>query len=267
LGEHRDPAGIPRRAQPLERGGPTGGQPGAAPATAIERQVARQDVDRFATMLREDPNAYWRSPELQQQHRDAIMRAEGGAPPALPWLEASAMALQTLAKRSAMIRQDWRNHRPLRSASFAACHAPIFREADLQPLRNQTQDALVRDTVLEKTDCPRVGFPCERFTAALASRTSCITRGRGGWLDLPRGGLAPPILCQLPGALADGSRAVLAAKCRRVRSTPESRRHGGAAVDSGLGYQKTFLYSANGDPYFRKNCVTNDPSVESRLRA
>src|SRR5260221_13912756 len=41
------------------------------------------------------------------------------------------------------------------------------------------------------------GLPCERFTAALAGRTSCITRGRGGWLDLPRGGLAPPILCQL----------------------------------------------------------------------
>src|ERR1700686_3087172 len=39
------------------------------------------------------------------------------------------------------------------------------------------------------------GLPCERFTAALASRNSCITRGRGGWLDLPRGGLAPPILC------------------------------------------------------------------------
>src|SRR5215467_1114832 len=48
------------------------------------------------------------------------------------------------------------------------------------------------------------GLPCERFTAALASRASCITRGRGGWLDLPRGGLSPPILCQLPGALADG---------------------------------------------------------------
>src|SRR4029453_12830289 len=44
------------------------------------------------------------------------------------------------------------------------------------------------------------GLPCERFTAALASRASCITRGRGGWLDLPRGGLPPPILCQLPGA-------------------------------------------------------------------
>src|SRR6202795_1172887 len=49
------------------------------------------------------------------------------------------------------------------------------------------------------------GLPCERFTAALASRNSCITRGRGGWLDLPRGGLPPPILCQLPGALRVGS--------------------------------------------------------------
>ena len=49
------------------------------------------------------------------------------------------------------------------------------------------------------------GHPCERFTAALASRTSCITRGRGGWLNLPRGGLPPPILCQLPGALSFGS--------------------------------------------------------------
>jgi hypothetical protein len=35
---------------------------------------------------------------------------------------------------------------------------------------------------------------------------SCITRGRGGWLNLPRGGLSPPILCQLPGALGVGSR-------------------------------------------------------------
>jgi hypothetical protein len=47
-------------------------------------------------------------------------------------------------------------------------------------------------------------LPCERFTAALASNISCITRGRGGWLDLPRGGLPPPILCQLPGALRFG---------------------------------------------------------------
>jgi site-specific DNA recombinase len=43
---------------------------------------------------------------------------------------------------------------PLRSASFTACYAPIFRDADLQPFRNQAQDALVRDTVLEKSDRP-----------------------------------------------------------------------------------------------------------------
>jgi len=42
----------------------------------------------------------------------------------------------------------------LRSASFTACYAPIFRDADLQPFRNQAQDALVRDTVLEKSDRP-----------------------------------------------------------------------------------------------------------------
>jgi hypothetical protein len=45
--------------------------------------------------------------------------------------------------------------------------------------------------------CLARGLPCERFTAGLADRISCITRGRGGWLDLPRGGLSPPILCQL----------------------------------------------------------------------
>src|SRR5207247_6081919 len=61
------------------------------------------------------------------------------------------------------------------------------------------------------------GLPCERFTAALASRSSCITRGRGGWLDLPRGGLAPPILCQLPGALSVGSKADLGVGLLNVR--------------------------------------------------
>src|SRR4029077_11561751 len=68
------------------------------------------------------------------------------------------------------------------------------------------------------------GLPCERFTAALASRTSCITRGRGGWLDLARGGLAPPILCQLPGALGLGSSAAHSWCWRRVRSTSDRYR-------------------------------------------
>ena len=62
---------------------------------------------------------------------------------------------------------------------------------------------------------PARGLPCERFTAALASRASCITRGRGGWLDLPRGGLSPPILCQLPGALRSGSIVLKKSFCRK----------------------------------------------------
>jgi hypothetical protein len=44
---------------------------------------------------------------------------------------------------------------PSRSASFTACYAPIFRDADFQPFLNQAQDALVRDTVLEKWDRSR----------------------------------------------------------------------------------------------------------------
>jgi hypothetical protein len=67
--------------------------------------------------------------------------------------------------------------------------------------------------------------PSPENASRLPSRaeTSCITRGRGGWLDLPRGGLAPPILCQLPGALGIGSWAAL--------STANSR--GGFTSDIG----------------------------------
>ena len=44
--------------------------------------------------------------------------------------------------------------------------------------------------------------------------------GSGGnfRLDLPRGGLAPPILCQLPGALAVGSNSAAERRARRRRN-------------------------------------------------
>ena len=67
---------------------------------------------------------------------------------------------------------------------------------EMLPSRQRTRSAPRNSTRFAAQYSAR-GLPCERFTAALASRTSCITRGRGGWLDLPRGGLAPPILCQL----------------------------------------------------------------------
>src|SRR5882724_1006005 len=76
------------------------------------------------------------------------------------------------------------------------------------------------------------GLPCERFTAALASRTSCITRGRGGWLNLPRGGLPPPILCQLPGALCSGSRASDLDRSEQFRLYLNSRHASGLCFSS-----------------------------------
>src|SRR5216684_4158845 len=67
---------------------------------------------------------------------------------------------------------------------------------EMLPSRQRTRSAPRNSTRFAAQYSAR-GLPCERFTAVLADRTSCITRGRGGWLDLPRGGLAPPILCQL----------------------------------------------------------------------
>jgi DNA-binding transcriptional LysR family regulator len=67
---------------------------------------------------------------------------------------------------------------------------------EMLPSRQRTRSAPRNSTRFAAQYSAR-GLPCERFTAVLTDRTSCITRGRGGWLDLPRGGLAPPILCQL----------------------------------------------------------------------
>ena len=67
---------------------------------------------------------------------------------------AEAGAAKANAVARAKSRQNRSDHCPSRSASFTACYAPIFRDADLQPFRNQAQDALVRDTVLEETDNP-----------------------------------------------------------------------------------------------------------------
>jgi hypothetical protein len=92
-----------------------------------------------------------------------------------------------------------------RTKNFTTCARPsTARGSSIQantlwgmlPSRQRTRSAPRNSTRFAAQYSAR-GLPCERFTAALADRTSCITRGRGGWLDLPRGGLAPPILCQL----------------------------------------------------------------------
>jgi hypothetical protein len=45
-----------------------------------EMQIALDEVGRFETMMREEPAKYWRSPELQQQFREAIGRATPETP-------------------------------------------------------------------------------------------------------------------------------------------------------------------------------------------
>src|SRR5215813_13807825 len=55
------------------------------------------------------------------------------------------------------VGKDWGNHRTLRSANLTARHPSVLDDADFEPFRYQAQDALVRDTVLEETDDPRVG--------------------------------------------------------------------------------------------------------------
>ncbi len=53
------------------------------------------------------------------------------------------------------------HHRPLRRTPLATCYASIFDNADFQPLRNQAKNALVRDTVFEEADDPRMGHGIE----------------------------------------------------------------------------------------------------------
>src|SRR5260370_14565047 len=67
---------------------------------------------------------------------------------------------------------------------------------EMLPSRQRSRSAS-RNSIRFAAQSSARGLPCERLTAVLTDRTSCITRGPGGWLDLPRGGLAPPIPCQL----------------------------------------------------------------------
>ena len=49
----------------------------------------------------------------------------------------------------------------MRSASAAARYVAVQRDADLQSLRNQAEDALVRDTVLEEAQNPAMAHGIE----------------------------------------------------------------------------------------------------------
>jgi hypothetical protein len=84
------------------------------------------------------------------------------------------------------------DHLPLRGAKLAARYASIFDDADLEQTRNQAQDALVPDTVLEETDDPCVGHAGrqaafwmrqalrEQPSTAWVNRTLSVTYARLG---------------------------------------------------------------------------------------
>src|SRR5258707_2953445 len=79
---------------------------------------------------------------------------------------------------------------------------------EMLPSRQRTRSAPRNSTRFAAQYSAR-GLPCERFTAVLTDRTSCITRGRGGWLDLPRGDFHLLFFASFPGALSCGSRAAV----------------------------------------------------------
>src|SRR6267143_3775750 len=93
-----------------------------------------------------------------------------------------------------------------RAKNFSTCtRSPTARgssHASQYAMEDVAFSSAVRDRHLgirpvSQLNTRPVVSPVNASRLALASRTSCITRGRGGWLDLPRGGLSPPILCQL----------------------------------------------------------------------
>jgi hypothetical protein len=70
----------------LERQEAALSSPAIAPPSdvEIEQRIARQDMAKFETMMRTDPQRYWSSPELQAAYRDSIHRATTSPAPIAP---------------------------------------------------------------------------------------------------------------------------------------------------------------------------------------
>jgi hypothetical protein len=73
------PPGGPSTGPP---GGPSTALPAALNGDEIERRIGRQDMQKFETMMREEPQKYWGSPQPQAAYRDAIERANTTPPEA-----------------------------------------------------------------------------------------------------------------------------------------------------------------------------------------
>ena len=95
-----------------------------------------------------------------------------------------------------------RSHRAKARARKATSlrHTKHSRESKLIDVPRQSKRLPTRRT-------PAMIISHGRLVSSRLSRRSHPDCRATGWLDLLRGGLSPPILCQLPGALRSGSKA------------------------------------------------------------
>ena len=91
---------LERQAAP--QSGPALGPP--LTDVEIEQKIGRQDMQKFERMMREEPQRYWGSPQLQEAYRDAIERAtaapEAEAPAAAPLGVADGVAAAAAEPRT-----------------------------------------------------------------------------------------------------------------------------------------------------------------------
>jgi hypothetical protein len=89
--------------------------PPAPSGDEIERRIGRQDMQKFETMMREEPGKYWSSPQLQAAYRDAIEGANAApaaeAPAEVPTAapaatEAAPAPAAELSPKAAWIADD-----------------------------------------------------------------------------------------------------------------------------------------------------------------
>jgi hypothetical protein len=96
------------------------------------------------------------------------------------------------------------------------------------------------------------GLPCERFTSALAGRRASLGVGVDGQ-SLPRGGLSPPILCQLSWRTPNR------VKLRRTRCQQKSS---GLPLKADLAqFSWHFAFVPESDPCTAARCILFDHPV------
>ena len=122
---------------------------------------------------------------------------------------------------------DGRGLSPPRSAALLAApgssHASHYVMGRCCLLFNGTRSAPRNWTRFAAQYLAR-SLPCERFTSPLAGRRASLGVGAVGY-SLPRGGLSPPILCQLNWRTPLGVNTGKAQVEQKISASPPNSRH------------------------------------------